>query len=335
MVGSVVESGREPSWTIFEKKLRTIGKDLSRGNVETLQVNLGKLCNQACLHCHVEAGPNKTKENMTKETIERILFLLDQSLFVKTVDLTGGAPEMNVHFQWFVKELRKRHIDVIDRCNLTVLLLPQYELMAQFLAENKVRIVASLPCYRSRNVEKQRGTGVFDESIGALQRLNQLGYGKEGSELGLDLVYNPVGASLPPSQKSLEVTYKKNLFDDFGIVFNRLLTITNMPIKRFLYQLKRRGNYQEYMQLLFDHFNIAAIDSVMCRNTLSISWDGKIFDCDFNQMLGLRVDRQFSHSIWDLDNFAEFQNGRITLGDHCYGCTAGAGSSCGGALTDN
>ncbi len=307
------------------------GVGLRRDLVEIVQINLGRRCNQACHHCHVEAGPQRT-ENMNAETVERILNLLAASPEVRIVDLTGGAPELNPHFRRLVTESRRLGKTILDRCNLTVLWEPGQEETAYFFKAHAVQLVASLPCYSSDNVEKQRGQGVFSKSIEALRHLNSLGYGKEGSGLLLDLVYNPGGPFLPPAQQKLEQDYKKELFEKFGILFNRLLTITNMPIRRFLKDLQRRGQYQEYMELLLNSFNVAAARHVMCRNLLSISWDGQLFDCDFNQMLNLPLGRG-GRTLWDISSFGDFAGDPITVATHCYGCTAGAGSSCGGALT--
>lgn len=315
--------------TDFLKCVKENNVDLSRNKLTTVQINIGKLCNQTCLHCHVEAGPHKKKENMTGDTIEKLLELIDKSGDIELVDITGGAPEMNPHFKTFVAELRARNIRVIDRCNLTVLWEPGQEETASFLAHHNVDVVASLPCYSTKNVDTQRGDGVFEKSIRALQLLNSLGYGKEGTGLNLDLVYNPGGAFLPPDQKTLEADYKKKLMDDFGISFNSLYCITNMPIKRFLFDLKKSKKYEEYMQLLLDNFNPGAANNVMCKDLVSISWDGKIFDCDFNQMLEIPAGYK-EKSIFDVKSLADISSDVIATGSHCFGCTAGAGSSCGG-----
>lgn len=317
------------SITAFKDKVDAVGISLKRNCLKTMQVNIGKRCNQACHHCHVEAGPNRT-ENMKKVTIERLLKLLKTAPTIDTVDITGGAPELNPHFRYFVMEIRKMGKNVIDRCNLTVLFEPGQEGTAQFLAEQKVQVVASLPCYTADNVDEQRGKGVFGKSIQALILLNELGYGKENTGLELNLVYNPLGAFLPPSQEKLEQDYKQKLYEDLGIVFNNLFTITNMPIKRFEHMLKRDGRLEEYMQLLLDNFNPSAADSVMCKELISIGWDGDIYDCDFNQMLEIPINWQPT-TIWDIASFDDVAN-EIALDNHCYGCTAGSGSSCGGAL---
>jgi radical SAM/Cys-rich protein len=315
----------------FAESLRTHGLQLPRTRLEILQVNVGKLCDLACHHCHVEAGPKRT-EVMQWPVVERILELLAGAPGVHTLDLTGGAPEMNPHFRTLVREARRLGKTVIDRCNLTILLRPGQEDTAEFIAAQGVKVIASLPCYSKANVEKQRGLHVFDPSIHALRQLNALGYGRENSGLELDLVYNPGGATLPPSQAALEAAYRDELAEHFGIVFNHLFTITNMPIKRFLHLLQREGRYDSYMQTLLDAFNPKAALGVMCRNLLSVDWRGKLYDCDFNQALELpQGGRQ--RTLWDIESLAEVEHSAIAFADHCYGCTAGAGSSCGGALT--
>lgn len=314
----------------FAGTLRKHGLNLSRTPLEILQINVGKLCDLACQHCHVEAGP-KRSEIMQAATVERLLELLADAPGIHTVDLTGGAPEMNPHFRTLVRESRALGKTVIDRCNLTVLFRPGQEDTADFLAEQGVKVVASLPCYSKANVEQQRGQHVFDPSLRALHQLNALGYGRTDSGLELDLVYNPLGASLPPAQSALEATYRRELGEHFGIVFNRLFTITNMPIKRFLHLLEREGRYDSYMQTLLDAFNPQAALGVMCRNLLSVDWRGQLYDCDFNQALELPLaDR--SRSLWDIQSLTGIEREPIAFADHCYGCTAGAGSSCGGAL---
>lgn len=316
--------------TAFSKKLEEHGSNTLRSKLRTVQVNMGKLCNQACLHCHVDAGPTKTRENMTEKTVERLLSLLQKSE-VETVDITGGAPELNPNFRSFVKALRGLNIHVMDRCNLTVLSEPGQEDTAAFLAEHQVEVVASLPCYSSDNVDAQRGDGVFKASIKGLQMLNALGYGSpKGPQL--NLVYNPIGASLPPEQTLLEKDYKKRLQEDFGIAFNHLYCITNMPIKRFLFDLKRQGKEAEYRQLLLDAFNPHSLDQLMCRQMVSVGWDGGLYDCDFNQMLQLPLGG-WTTSIWDVEELDSLAGGHIAVGEHCFGCTAGSGSSCGGSLT--
>jgi Predicted Fe-S oxidoreductases len=320
-----------PSPPSFARTLRQHGLALPRTPLEILQVNVGKLCDLACQHCHVEAGPKRT-EIMQAATVERILELLADAPGVHTLDLTGGAPELNPHFRTLVREARALGKTVIDRCNLTVLFRPGQEDTAEFLAAQRVKVVASLPCYSKANVERQRGRHVFDPSLRALRRFNELGYGRPESGLELDLVYNPLGATLPPSQAALEATYRRELAEHFGIVFNHLFTITNMPIKRFLHLLEREGRYETYMHTLLDAFNPQAALGVMCRNLLSVSWDGQLYDCDFNQALELPLGGR-RRSVWDIARLAEIEHEPIVFANHCYGCTAGAGSSCGGSLT--
>jgi len=304
---------------------------IRRAALETLQVNLGYKCNQTCLHCHVNAGP-KRKEMMHRRTIEQLLAFIDRSS-IKTLDLTGGAPELNKHFRYFVTAARQRGLNVIDRCNLTVLFEPGQQDTALFLADNKVKIVASMPCYLKDNVDKQRGDGVFDVSLEALQLLNALGYGKAGSERLLDLVYNPQGPQLPPSQQALEQDYKQHLAQQYGIEFNQLLTLTNMPIKRFGSTLVSHGEFDSYMTLLKTAHLDDNTTSVMCRSLISVDWQGYVYDCDFNQMLEipLQVDHRPRLHIADLIGI-DLDNQPIRVADHCYACTAGQGSSCGGAL---
>ena len=319
-----------PALPPFVQTLRGHGLELRRRPLEIVQVNVGKLCDLACRHCHVEAGPKRT-EIMDAATVDRILELLAAAPGVHTVDITGGAPELNPHFRRLVREARAMGRTVMDRCNLTVLFRPGQEDTAEFLAAHGVEVVASLPCYTQANVEKQRGLHVFEPSIRGLRRLNALGYGQAGSGLELDLVYNPLGASLPPSQAGLEADYRRELAEHFDVAFNRLFTITNMPIKRFLHQLELEGCYESYMQTLLESFNPQAAEGVMCRNLLSVGWDGELFDCDFNQALELPLGNR-RRTLWDIEALEEVAHGRIAFGDHCYGCTAGAGSSCGGAL---
>jgi radical SAM/Cys-rich protein len=314
----------------FSDTLRQRGLgELRRRDVTTLQINVGKLCNQACHHCHVEAGPKRT-EIMPANVAERVLALLAATSSVQTVDITGGAPELNANFRMLVEESRRMKKQVIDRCNLTVLFEPEQETLPEFLAANNVEITASLPCYTESNVDQQRGKGAFEKSIRALRLLNAIGYGKPGSGLVLNLVYNPLGASLPPPQEKLEADYKMHLLENFGIEFNRLFTITNMPIKRFAEFLAREGKHESYMSLLANHFNPATVESLMCRDLVSVGWDGKLYDCDFNQMLDLETPGR--KNIWEIDSYAELANSRIATDSHCFGCTAGAGSSCGGSL---
>ncbi|MFC5524750.1 arsenosugar biosynthesis radical SAM (seleno)protein ArsS [Rhodanobacter ginsengisoli] len=319
-----------PARPSFARTLRSHGLALPRMPLEILQVNVGKLCDLACQHCHVEAGPKRT-EIMQAATVERLLALLAGAPAIHTVDLTGGAPEMNPHFRTLVRGARALGKTVIDRCNLTVLFRPGQEDTADFLAAQGVKVVASLPCYTKANVEQQRGQHVFDPSLRALHQLNALGYGQADSGLELDLVYNPLGATLPPSQLALEATYRRELAEHFGIVFNRLFTITNMPIKRFLHLLEREDRYDSYMQTLLDAFNPQAALGVMCRNLLSVDWRGQLYDCDFNQALELPLGGH-RRSLWDIASLTDIEREPIAFADHCYGCTAGAGSSCGGAL---
>jgi radical SAM/Cys-rich protein len=303
---------------------------LRRDLVTTLQINVGKLCNQACQHCHVEAGPKRT-ESMSEEVAERVLGLLSASPTIRTIDITGGAPELNPNFRRLVTRSRELGRDVIDRCNLTVLFEPGLESLADFLAMHRVEITASLPCYTAGNVDAQRGRGVFNKSIRALQQLNKLGYGMPGSALKLNLAYNPLGASLPPDQSRLEADYKRQLREHFSIEFHRLLTLTNMPIKRFADFLNRSGKHADYMKLLIEHFNPATVSGLMCRSLVSVGWDGVLYDCDFNQMLEIGKDG-LRMTIWDLESFSQLSGQHIATASHCFGCTAGAGSSCGGAL---
>lgn len=314
---------------MFETALQEHHIELQRKSIKILQVNIGKRCNQACNHCHVESGPNRT-ENMELETVERLLVLLRHEPQIHTVDVTGGAPELNPHFRHFVTEIRKMGKQVIDRCNLTVLFESGQEDTAEFLAENKVQIVASLPCYKEDNVELQRGRGVFGKSIAALEKLNSLGYGKQGSKLVLNLVYNPVGEHLPPEQAGLEADYHIHLKKEFGIEFHQLFTITNMPIKRYAHMLERDNKMRDYMQLLIDNFNPQAALDVMCTELVSVGWDGQVYDCDFNQMLEIPLNWK-ARNIFDIERFSNIESG-IAVASHCFGCTAGAGSSCGGAL---
>ncbi len=304
---------------------------LRRRRVTTLQLNIGRKCNLACHHCHVESGPER-REMMDRRGAERVLELLALNREVELLDITGGAPEMNEHFRFVVEGARALGRRVIDRCNLTILYEPGHADTAAFLAENQVEVVASLPCYTKENVDKQRGRGVFGKSIDALLWLNDLGYGKQGSSLRLDLVYNPLGAVLPPAQKELEERFRAELRQLFGIEFHALLCITNMPIKRFARDLERQGRHQEYMSLLVNHFNPETLPELMCRDLLSIGYDGRLYDCDSNQMLEIDLPGS-AKTIWDISNLSELAGQEIATGSHCFGCTAGAGSSCGGALS--
>ncbi len=315
----------------FSEKLKEEDVVLRRMPLKILQVNMGKLCNLTCSHCHVEAGPTKVIENMAEDVALEVVKAMDR-LKPETLDLTGGAPEMNPHFKRLVLEARKRGIEVIDRCNLSILLQAGYEGLGEFLADQKVVIIASLPCYQKENVDKQRGRGVFDDSIEALRFLNQLGYGKADERLVLNLVYNPVGEHLPGNQKILETNYKKELLEFFGVEFNNLYTLTNMPITRYEKYLKAVGCHESYLNLLKNNFNSKTIEHLMCRDTLSVSWDGRIFDCDFNQAIGLPLLAfENEKKIWNI-NLSYLESKAISVGDHCYGCTAGAGSSCQGAF---
>jgi radical SAM/Cys-rich protein len=306
-------------------------RPLKATGITVLQLNVGKLCNQTCRHCHVDAAPDRT-ESMSRETAALCIEALAKSE-IPTVDITGGAPELNQNFRWLVEQARSLERHVMDRCNLSVLLLPAQADLAEFLAAHQVEIVASLPYYKVQQTDAQRGDGVFKKSIEGLQRLNQLGYGRPNSGLVLNLVYNPVGAFLPPKQDAIESQFRKELHKHHGIEFNRLYTITNMPISRFLEFLVESGNYDGYMERLANAFNPAAAAGVMCRYTLSVAWDGTLYDCDFNQMLNLPVDQRAPGHIRDFNPMA-LNDRSIVTGNHCYGCTAGPGSSCGGSVTD-
>lgn len=314
----------------FEDKLSSSGLfPLRPTGIDIFQVNVGYMCNQTCAHCHVDAGPDR-KEIMTRETMQRCIDILAQT-DIKTVDLTGGAPEMNPDFRWFVEEISKLGRKIMVRCNLTIIMAnKKYQDLPEFFAAHKVEVVSSLPFYNKSRTDAQRGDGVFEDSIAALKMLNAVGYGKPGSGLIIDLVYNPSGAFLPSSQMTLEQQFKKELKRNFDIDFNNLFCITNMPISRFLDYLIQSGNYESYMQKLIEAYNPVAAAGVMCRNTISIGWDGYMYDCDFNQMLGLHVHNAAPNHIndWDLNKLV---NREIILNQHCYGCTAGSGSSCGGA----
>jgi len=314
----------------FEDSLRDHQVVIDRKPMEILQINVGKRCNQACNHCHVEAGPKRT-EAMDRKAFDRLLELADGCDTLHTVDITGGAPELNPHFRYFVGQARRRGLKVIDRCNLTIFFEPGQEGLPEFLRDNQVEVIASMPCYSKDNVDKQRGRGVFDKSIRGLQLLNGLGYAKEDTGLVLSLVYNPGGAFLPPGQEKLRDDYKRELDELFGIQFNELYTITNMPIKRFYHYLQKNGELETYMDLLINNFNPHAAEGVMCRNMVSVGWDGGLFDCDFNQMLDIGQAWK-ARSIWDIPSLDSLETQAIALDDHCYGCTAGAGSSCGGSL---
>lgn len=312
--------------------LETDFPHLTRAKLETLQVNLGYLCNLSCTHCHVNAGPKRT-ELMSREVIDLVLEFI-QAKSIKVLDLTGGAPEMNPHFRYLVSRARAMDVEVIDRCNLMILHEKGYEDLAGFLAEQGVTITASLPCYSAENVEKQRGKGIYEGSIEALQMLNALGYGKQDN-LQLNLVYNPIDLNLPPAQAGLEADYKRILKEDYDIVFNQLFTITNMPISRFGGMLLAKGLYTKYMGILRDNYSAENLQTVMCRTLLSVDYQGNVYDCDFNQMLKMPLLASSKPKPHLKDMLDENLTGRsIAIGEHCYGCTAGQGSSCGGALND-
>ena len=326
--GGIFEDGTLPT---FKEKVKNSNiQQVRPKGLEILQINVGYMCNQVCSHCHVDAGPDR-KEIMTQETMEQILQVLRNSK-INTVDLTGGAPEMHPQFRWFVEEIRKTEVEeIIVRSNLTIILAnKKYNDLPEFFAEYKIHVISSLPFYKRNKTDRQRGDGVFDSSIKALQMLNAVGFGLPNSELQLDLVYNPSGAFLPGDQKALELDFKKALDEDFNIKFNLLFTITNLPISRFLDYLIASENYEEYMHALVDAFNPSAVGGVMCTNTISVSWEGFLFDCDFNQMLDLKVDSTIAH-ISEFNSTA-LDGRNIRLSQHCYGCTAGAGSSCQGSI---
>ncbi len=304
---------------------------LTATGVDIFQINFGKKCNQACKHCHVEAGPDRN-EMISRETLNECLSILDKT-DIPTIDITGGAPEMNPHFRWFVKEVRDREKHVMSRCNLTILSEPGQEDLARFYADQEVEVIASLPYYMERNVDSQRGSGIFQRSIEGLEALNKLGYGIPDSGMVLNLVYNPGGAFLPPAQNAIEADFKRELDKRYDISFNQLFTIANMPLGRFLDFLKRTGNYEMYMQRLIAAYNPIAAAGVMCRYTLSVGWDGSLYDCDFNQMLQINCNHGAPTHLKEFD-LRKLVNRRIVTGLHCYGCTAGAGSSCGGAVVE-
>jgi radical SAM/Cys-rich protein len=336
--GSSLASGREQVRILdaseglerFDERIAATGlHPLTATGITVFQINVGKLCNQTCRHCHVDAGPDRP-EVMTPETASQCMAALSRT-DIPTVDVTGGAPELNPCFRYIVEESKRLGRHVIDRCNLSVLLIPSQADLVGFLARHEVEIIASLPSFSPSQTDAQRGEGVFLRSMEAMRLLNAAGYGREGSGLVLNLVTNPVGAFLPASQKSLEAHFKDRLARENDVVFNRLYTITNMPISRFLEFLIESGNYDAYMHRLAAAFNPAAADGVMCRYTLSVGWDGTLYDCDFNQMLELPLDHGAPNHIRDFDP-AQLQRRRIVTGNHCYGCTAGAGSSCGGTI---
>jgi len=314
----------------FDIRLSRNGLTLSRTAPRILQINVGKLCNLTCTHCHVNAGPGR-KEIMIRETVDRILAWQEKAR-LPIIDLTGGAPEMIPDFRYLVERLRAipGGEKIIDRCNLTILLEPGYEDMPEFLARHRVEIVASMPCYTAENVNAQRGEGVFDASITALQRLNAIGYGIDPA-LPLHLVFNPTGAKLPGPQHELEADYKRELREHFGITFNQLYTITNLPVSRFASWLRNNGKYDEYLNLLIESFNPATVEGLMCRDTINVSWQGEVFDCDFNQMMKMPMGGRTPRHLWEIDPTTLAGNA-IATASHCFGCTAGAGSGCGGAI---
>lgn len=316
----------------FSERLATLGhRPFKPTEIEIFQLNIGKLCNQTCAHCHVDAGPDKKEENMSMTDLERCVEIIANTPSIKIVDITGGAPEMHPGFRWFVEQCTALGKEVIDRCNLTIIMAnPKYRDLPEFLAKHKVHVVSSLPYFSKKRTDGQRGDGVFEDSIKALQLLNEVGYGKPGSDLILDLVFNPSGAYLPGKQETLQAEFKRQLDRKFGIEFNYLFAITNLPVARFLDYLLDTGNYEEYMQKLVDAYNPATVEGLMCRNTVSVSWDGYLYDCDFNQMLDLKVAAKGQHiNTFDID---ELRKRNIVLNQHCYGCTAGAGSSCTGVV---
>jgi radical SAM/Cys-rich protein len=316
----------------FQQNMEKAGLfPLKPTNLEIFQVNVGKMCNQVCKHCHVDAGPDR-KEIMTRETMKECLAALVKNPSIGIVDLTGGAPELNPDFRWFVEHIKALDRHIIVRCNLTIILAnKRFNDLPLFFKENNIEVVSSLPSYTKDRTDRQRGDGVFEDSVKALQMLNEVGYGIPGTGLILNLVYNPAGAFLPPNQAALEAEYKQALMKDFGIHFNNLFTITNLPISRYLDYLLNSGNYEKYMEKLIDAFNPSAAANVMCRNTISIGWNGFLYDCDFNQMLDLKVSTEGKHI--SQFNTAALTDREIIVNQHCYGCTAGAGSSCGGAVT--
>ncbi len=331
-----VLSGKDVKDAAFPKfvdKTKALGYDtLKPKPIEVFQLNIGKLCNQTCAHCHVDAGPDRKEENMSRATLEKCLEIIGSVDTIHTVDITGGAPEMNPHFKWFVEEVTALGKKVINRCNLTIIMAnKKYQELPAFFKKHKVHLMSSLPYFSKSRTDSQRGDGVFEDSIKALQLLNEVGYGKEGTGLLLDLVYNPSGAFLPAAQETLEAEFKRQLQRKYNIVFGSLFCITNLPVSRFLDYLLESGNYSEYMQKLVDAFNPMTVEGLMCRNTISVSWEGYLYDCDFNQMLDLKVAAKGTHL--DDFNIEDLKNRDIVLNQHCYGCTAGAGSSCGGEIT--
>ena len=331
--GSALTQARFPAFADKIASAGYPGGKLNPSRIEIFQVNVGKLCNQSCAHCHVDAGPDRKAENMSREHFEKCLDILARC-DIPTVDITGGAPEMNPHFRWFVEECRRLGKHVMVRCHLTIIMSNRkYHDLPEWFAANRVEVVSSLPHYSAHRTDAQRGEGVFEDSIKALQLLNAVGYGKEGSGLKINLVYNPTGLFLPGNQASLEADFKRQLKRKYDIDFNQLYAITNMPISRFLDFLLENGQYERYMQTLVDAFNPAAVQGVMCRNTISVSWDGYLYDCDFNQMLDLKIALPDLQKHLDHFDLHLLEQRDIVLNQHCYGCTAGAGTSCGGQVS--
>lgn len=313
----------------FSEILKKLSISLERIRVDTLQINVGKLCNQSCVHCHVNAGPNR-KEIMTRSTVDSVVNFVKES-HIKTADITGGAPELNPHFKFLVSSLKQLNCHIIVRCNLTIIMEDNKKELPQFYKKNGIELICSLPCYIEENVDKVRGKGVYKKSIEALKLLNNIGYGKEGTKLLLNLVFNPSGASLPPSQKKLEQEYKHELLKRFGVVFNDLYVLANIPINRYEKYLKKVGKYDYYLQLLKNNFNRDTVENLMCKTQISVGWDGKLYDCDFNQMLGLYLRNGRPYLIGEIA-LQDLIGLHIEARDHCYGCTAGSGSSCSGSL---
>ena len=330
---ALLEPESYDSKSTFKVRLEEFGLfPLKPSALEIFQINMGKMCNQTCRHCHVDAGPDR-KEIMSRQTMQLCLHVL-KNTDIRTVDLTGGAPELNPDFRWFIEEIKKLGKHIIVRCNLTIILAnKKFNDLPEFFKQHQIEVVSSLPSFTQDRTDRQRGDGVFEDSVKALHMLNSAGYGKEGSGLILNLVYNPAGAFLPPSQLALEKEYKMELYKRYNIVFNQLFVITNMPISRYLDYLLSSGNYEKYMDKLIGSFNPEAVKNLMCRNTLSVGWDGYLYDCDFNQMLDLKVSAAQSSHLTDF-NIEMLNNRSIVIKQHCYGCTAGAGSSCGGSLAD-
>lgn len=325
-----VLNGKEVVDYKFDNFGDKVGYDIKPNGVEVFQINIGKLCNQTCAHCHVDAGPDRKEENMDLATLQKCLDIVREHK-IPTVDITGGAPEMNAHFKWFVEQCTAIGVQVMNRCNLTIIMAnPKYHDLPEFFAKHKVHLISSLPYFTKTRTDNQRGDGVFEDSITALKQLNDVGYGIEGSGLQLDLVFNPSGAFLPGDQASLQSEFKRQLKRRYDIDFNSLFAITNLPVSRFLDYLLESNNYEQYMTALVDAYNPETIKGLMCRNTLSVSWDGYIYDCDFNQMLDLKVAANSQH-IDDFDMNA-LKNRTVVVNQHCYGCTAGAGSSCAGEI---